>query len=1064
MPRHTQPCSLRDLTLLGVALSGLLSFPLEAGADEAVLTWRNGDTLKGELLDSSGELIRWKATPFASPLSIRVNQLEGVRLARLADATKPETPAAFRLLLKNGDRLEGNLESIDGETVGFRALPFQETAQIPTEHVERLIHVGSDYLRYSGPSDLDSWTSSGRDRKISDWYTDLTGAFSTHQWSGNLFREIEFPGAVEIHFRAAFPLGFPNLEIGLVRGADLGPMIETWDNVLVLTYRSQFVPVMELNEDTKELDFRILWDQASGELLLCDPSGRQLASLSNAVVDRRAPDSTKSRGTDPLIRGFSILNRTPELKLLSLTVQEWDGSTPAVIDLAKPRVLLAGREPLFETSGIRLSEASRALQIGSRSYPIEELQEIILGSGDESKAKTEKELKSRIAWHDGSSISGRFSELSDEAIALEAEWSSGPLNLNLKNAKEIRFPDETIAPIEGTDQLEGEGYTLRGAILPLAQKAGQSLIGWLPPGAESPVPFSENASAKVTRFPHASANPDLTSLIGQARLYLRNDEILVGSLISIGNDEVAFTSRITGPIKVPASHIRAVDIGSSGRLLDGFADLEWEEIEDEEDEVVLTRDSATIRGGGFGNPSLVLGDRIHFSAQWKQTYGAITLKLFTNGSDENSPSTDLIIAAQGNRLFVGKLKESGAFSFSGDQIPMVGDLAEFEIKMNEAIVEVTVNGKTTIEIAIEEDRVSGNGIYFKMGGGWQGWNQSENEITITDFRIERSPGSIPRRVIDPAAKEISLTLPRSRRTPIPSHLLIAPNGDLLRGELESASAEGVNFLTGESKIDLPTDRVSAIVWLDEPGILLNEGAEEELDPLSQFEVTHEFVLMDGSRLNLNAGEIIDERFVGESSLLGTCTIAIDNVREMKRGPVRPASELVDSSHDTFSNWTLNLTPDPVIPGTEEEAPSPLIGKEAPSIELTKLDGSTFKLADHRGEVVVLDFWATWCGPCIKAIPDVQQVVSAFPDGTVTLCAINQAESLPIINQFLESREWESLPVALDFDMQMSKAYLVEGIPHTVVIGKDGLVKWVHQGYAEDLREKLFEAVAKSLQE
>ncbi|MDF1824023.1 MAG: TlpA disulfide reductase family protein [Verrucomicrobiales bacterium] len=1059
------------MTLLVIALSGLPWLSPSGHAEDAFLKWRNGDSLKGDLLTSSDKIINWKAPPFAAPLSIQVEQLEGIRLPRQSKTKQAPPPAPFRLLLKNGDRLEGELEFIDEKAIGFLAVPFQETARIPKAHVERLIHVGSDYLRYSGPSDLDSWTSSGRDRKISEWHTDLTGAFATHQWSGNLFREIEFPKAVEIHFQAAFPLGSPNLEIGLVRGADLGPKIETWDNFLVLTYRSQFVPVMELGEETKRLDFRFLWDQTTGKLLLCDPSGRKLASIDRALVDRRASDSTKSRASDPLIRGFSILNHTPELKLLSLSVQEWNGKDPAVINLAKPRLLMAGREPQFATDRVRLSAGSNSIRTGSGSYPIEELQEFILGVKDSVDPTPEKESNSRIAWHDGSSISGRLTRLEEGSVAIETDWSPGELQLNLNNAKEIRFPNEEIAPIAGTDQLEGEGYGLRGAVRPLAQKQGQSLTGWLSPGATHPVPFSDTTSAKVTRYPHASANPDLTSLIGQTRVYLKNDEILVGSLISIEHEAIEFSSKVTGPINIPTSNVRAVDIGSSGRLLEGFADLEWEEIEDHEDDVSLTRDTAIIRAGGFGNPSLVLGDRIHFSAKWKQTYGAVTLKLFANGFEENSPSTDIIIAAQGNRLFVGKLKESGAFSFSGDQIPMVGDIAEFEIRMEGDNIEVIVNGKTSIDIVIEEGRVSGNGIYFKMGGGWQGWNQSDNEITISDFRIERSPGSIPRRVIDPSAKEMSLALPRSRRSPAPRHLLIAPNGDLLRGQLNSATAKGVNFRVNETTIDLPTERISAIVWLN-AAVSAEEEAEEvsgadqagEEDLTAPLTVTHEFVLMDGSRLNLHADEVVNEKFVGESSLLGTCTIAIDNIREMKRGPARSASELESFEIGAFKDWTLKPTPDPVIPGTESNSPSPLVGKEAPSLELTMLDGSIFKLAEHRGKVVVLDFWATWCGPCIKAMPDIQQVVAAMPEGAVTLCSINQAESPPIISQFLESRKWTDLPVTLDFDMKVSRAYLVEEIPHTVVVGKDGKVHWVHEGYSEDLQEKLFNAIAESLQQ
>ncbi len=94
----------------------------------------------------------------------------------------------------------------------------------------------------AGLGDPDDWTSSGRERKPSDWFTGVRGELSTHQWSGNLFREIALPGKVEIRFRARFPAGKPNVQIGLLRDPQNGPMLETWDNHLVLTHRTRFAP------------------------------------------------------------------------------------------------------------------------------------------------------------------------------------------------------------------------------------------------------------------------------------------------------------------------------------------------------------------------------------------------------------------------------------------------------------------------------------------------------------------------------------------------------------------------------------------------------------------------------------------------------------------------------------------------------------------------------------------------------------------------------------------------------------------------------------------------------
>jgi hypothetical protein len=89
-------------------------------------------------------------------------------------------------------------------------------------------------------------------------------------------------------------------------------------------------------------------------------------------------------------------------------------------------------------------------------------------------------------------------------------------------------------------------------------------------------------------------------------------------------------------------------------------------------------------------------------------------------------------------------------------------------------------------------------------------------------------------------------------------------------------------------------------------------------------------------------------------------------------------------------------------------------------------------------------------------------VNAFPEGSVALCMVNQGETPPIVRRFLENREWEEAPVGFDFDMKVSRAYEVEGIPHTVVIDRDGNVAWVHTGYTPELKRELFEAIAAAL--
>lgn len=135
-------------------------------------------------------------------------------------------------------------------------------------------------------------------------------------------------------------------------------------------------------------------------------------------------------------------------------------------------------------------------------------------------------------------------------------------------------------------------------------------------------------------------------------------------------------------------------------------------------------------------------------------------------------------------------------------------------------------------------------------------------------------------------------------------------------------------------------------------------------------------------------------------------------------------------------------------------PSPLLGKPAPSFDLPLVEGGRASLEKHRGrEVVVLDFWATWCIPCVESLPTLTKVVKAYEDKGVVLYGVNRNDDAETVAAFLKEKGLD-FKVALDEQSQVSELYDAMGIPKTVIIARDGTVASVHVGYSPNLEKRL----------
>ena len=116
-----------------------------------------------------------------------------------------------------------------------------------------------------------------------------------------------------------------------------------------------------------------------------------------------------------------------------------------------------------------------------------------------------------------------------------------------------------------------------------------------------------------------------------------------------------------------------------------------------------------------------------------------------------------------------------------------------------------------------------------------------------------------------------------------------------------------------------------------------------------------------------------------------------------------------------------------------------VGNLAPEFNLKDLDGNTVSLSEFKGSPVVLNFWATWCGPCRHEMPFLQQIYEEWLDQGLVLLAINLRETTSEVRQFMQSNDLFFLAL-LDSNSAVSLEYEVTGIPITFFIDKDGIIQ------------------------
>jgi peroxiredoxin len=137
--------------------------------------------------------------------------------------------------------------------------------------------------------------------------------------------------------------------------------------------------------------------------------------------------------------------------------------------------------------------------------------------------------------------------------------------------------------------------------------------------------------------------------------------------------------------------------------------------------------------------------------------------------------------------------------------------------------------------------------------------------------------------------------------------------------------------------------------------------------------------------------------------------------------------------------------------------------QAPDFTLKSLEGSNLRLEEYRGQVVLINFWASWCGPCRQEMPLLDRLHQRYLDTGFAVLGINvEGEEAPARN--LIDRIPVTFPVLIDQEQRVSELYELEAMPSTVVVDRDGVVRYIHRGYKPGDEAKYIEVVKELIRE
>ena len=1091
-----------------------------------VLNWHNGDYLPGSIVSADREKLTWKSELFVDPLQLRRDALRSIRWqndqpSQLARKSYRATTIDGDLIVGDLLSVDSQLVKLRNASIGEIALERTKVRSLVNLSTTKGRWQGPLWLEdWDGTVESKSsyFANAQGQLKTSAIRNPL---FKKIQFAPNTLIDVAFrwDGKLDLKFAFAAPKKWGKLVVKsdsktesaqsasadsfdsankqdgsdmVVVSKDLSildqaPRLEMFGDSLVLQQKELFDIILEqVDLSSGYLRLLFYWNVPGNQLRAYDSSGKLLATISM---------ETLSEDFEP---GIVILNQADNLTIDQLVIRSLpndytvdQANTQRELIAATPETVIGSVEGF---DGINWS-LRRSSDDTLKKVPAADFCSAHAPFLPETPAKTTAteqpmDRDTKIVLCDGTRLIGRCQKITNNSLHLQSSIAKQELIVRLDRAEQIDFPNTAWQGEQSdTPILESANARCHGWLTSDPNKP--SVVQWKAIGSDT-AGVMTGVDFRILRTASQTPKSNAPKLY-RDRLYLRNGDCFPANILGLQSGELqveAFNQTIAMPVDTVLRCLMDVPVPSASQSLDN---LPWQIATQEGNpgnvpNVFASQGKRTVRYAYHpslletGSFTLVVRGMANDSKT--NVVGAFDnrrLEISLFAAKPTDVGTRLYLSVypmSGGKLFVSLDSSVGEFGASMDRALSLNasDKVECKVQLIDSELVASINGFEVVRKRLKLGPDPARGVSIML----------DDQIPIEAVRQEGGYGFSSVK-LSSENRELCLTQPRYVAYQSLRSIVVGHNADLWRADIVSMNDQSLVVRSGGRHIVVERKLVSSLVWPERASEPSSIGATSNSDTGNVANVldstdatdaidatntkaknltTVQLLMNDGMKLTLKLEGWDSQRVVGNSTHFGRIELSTQEISELRSG-----NEISSAADFEGQRWRFKLGKEIKTPkggggskgGKGEQGEEmALAGQSAPGFKVKALNGPDIDLVSYRGKVVVLDFWATWCGYCVAELPDMVAEIGKLPADKVQLITLNQNEEAETVSAFMKKRNLHFL-VGMDRD-EVAPQYKVDGLPTTVVIDPEGKVVHVKVGGGEAPFAEMMQVVRKLVSE